>query len=166
MHGWLWRYGLPTVTFLAFGLQFFWHNSTLLEMASGEPSLDLRWQGYGQTDVAQYLGNLTDEGRAFYLGPVRLLDSILPVLWMATLLLPLRMAGRLLGWLSVPALAYMVADLAENFSVARLLNGHIEDHMPSEVWTQLASTLTTAKFGCFTAACLIAIGAVIARRNT
>jgi len=88
----------------------------------GDGLLDGRLIGYDVEAVTKYLGLLSKENLAFYIGPFRVLDSIVPPLlaltfsaliwtlgtpvWRATIILPL---------------VYVLADLRENAIVGKIL---------------------------------------------
>lgn len=118
--------------------------------AQGTP-FDLRPFGYSIAEARAYVAQLSPAGLALYLGPVRLDDSIFPILLMVALMLPLR--GRGQAWF-LPALAYGLADLGENIAVARILRAGSE-MAASDVLT--ASTLTEVKFAGFGLALVLAL---------
>lgn len=118
--------------------------------AGGLLPFDLRPLGYDSDAVRAYLAALTPEGAALYLGPIRANDTLVPLLFTLTLLLPLRGWGWL--WF-LPALAYGFADLAENVAVASLITQGAG--VPDGV-IAAASALTMAKFAAVTLALLVA----------
>lgn len=107
---------------------------------AGLMPFDLRATGYSLAEAQAYLTAMTPAGRALYLGPIRLNDTVVPILLTLTLCLPLRRWHW--GW-SVPALAYGLLDLAENRAVARLIQTGPQVDGGS---VALASALTMAKF--------------------
>lgn len=126
--------------------------------AGGLRPFDLRPSGYDLDGARAFLAALTPEGRAIYLGPVRIADTVFPLLMTLTFVL----VSRGLGWIAVlPALAYGGLDLAENAQVAALLRSGVLD--PAAV--ALASLLTMTKFGAFALACLVALAALVRRRR-
>jgi hypothetical protein len=120
-----------------------------LRAAGGMP-FDLRMLGYGLNDALAYVAQLSPDGMAIYLGPYRIADTLFPLALMPTLLLPLRGRGQF--WF-LPALAYGMADLFENISVAKILRAGAE-MQASDV--MLASTLTQGKFLALSIAVLLA----------
>jgi hypothetical protein len=141
------NWGLPAVTALTYGLLVMWFGPQVQAAAGGLMPFDLRATGYGVAEARDFLAALTPEGRALYLGPVRINDTVFPILFTLTLCLPLR--GKAWVWF-LPALAYGVLDLAENMAVAALLRAGPE---VADSAVALASGLTMAKF----AACVVAV---------
>lgn len=141
---------LPLATALAYGWLVLWYGPQLQAAAGGRLPFDLRVLGYGTDEARAFLAALTPEGQALYLGPVRLNDTIFPLLFTLTLCLPL--TGW--GWLwFLPALAYGLLDLAENMAVAMLLR---TGPSVGEAMVVLASGLTLLKFLAVALAILVA----------
>lgn len=124
------------------------------ETSHGLP-FDLRPFGYSLTEARAYLAGFTPAGTALYLGPVRLNDTIFPILFTATLCLPL--LGRGQFWF-LPALAYGLSDLAENLATARLLR--VGPEVQAEA-VAFASGFTQVKFLTLTVAILLALFALL-----
>lgn len=121
--------------------------------AGGLRPFDLRPFGYDLAEAEAFVAALTPEGRAAYLGPVRMTDTVFPLLMTLTFVL----VSRRLGWAALlPALAYGALDLAENAEVAALLRASALD--PQAVAT--ASLLTMTKFAAFGIASLITLAAL------
>ena len=112
------NWGLPALTVLVGAVLSYWALPQVQAAAGGLEPFDLRWSGYDLTAARAFLTALSAAGRALYLGPVRLIDTAFPILLTLTLCLPLR--GRPPVWF-LPALACGLLDLAENMTVARLL---------------------------------------------
>ena len=112
---------------------------------------DLRAMGYSHSDAQAYLTAMTPAGQALYLGPIRLNDTVIVLLMTLTLCLPLR---RWPWGYCVPALAYGLLDLAENWAVARLIETGPQVDGGS---VALASALTTAKFAAVLVALVLAL---------
>ncbi len=145
----LWLVLLTTVA--AYAVLVGWFGPQVQAAAGGLTPFDLRATGYGIDAARAFLTALTPEGRAIYLGPGRVNDTIFPVLFTVTLILPVRRRAWL-WWL--PALAYGVFDLAENWAVARLLvTGPTVEAGP----VALASALTQAKFAAVLVAVVLAL---------
>ncbi len=145
------NWAVPIAAALAYGVLVGWFGPQVQMAAGGLTPFDLRATGYGLDDARAFLTALTPEGRDVYLGPVRINDTIFPILFTATLILPVRRWAR--GWW-VPALAYGVLDLAENWAVARMLvAGPGVEAGP----VALASALTMAKFAAVAAAVVIGL---------
>lgn len=136
---------------VSYGVLVLWFGPQVQAGAGGLLPFDLRLTGYGPEAARALLTALTPEATALYLGPVRITDTIFPVLFALTLCLPLR------GWHGLwflPALGYGLADLAENRAVAALLRtGPLVDD-GSIAW---ASALTMAKFALVALAILLAL---------
>ena len=122
---------------------------------AGMVPFDLRLLGYSAEEAHAYLSVMTPAGQALYLGPIRLNDTIFPVLLMLALCLPLR---RWHWAFSLPALAYGVLDLAENWAIARLIRTGAQVDADS---VALASALTMAKFAAVTVALGLAVAGLV-----
>jgi hypothetical protein len=116
---------------------------------------DLRAFGYSHAEAQAYLTAITPAGQALYLGPIRLNDTVFPILLTLTLCLPLR---RWPWGYSVPALGYGMADLAENWAVARLIQTGPQVDGGS---VALASALTMLKFGLLAVAVILALAGLV-----
>lgn len=134
----------------------------LTAQSQGAP-FDLRVLGYGLPEAQAYLATLTEAGRALYLGPIRVNDSIFPVLMTLLMLAPLRngQGARLVR--ALPALAYGLLDLCENGVVAGILRLTPETLGAGQV--ALASALTQGKFLAFALAAVVALRAVWVNRR-
>lgn len=154
MQKWVWL--LPAVTALAYAVLVFGFGPMV--DAGGQPPFDLRAAGYDLTQAQAFLAALTPQGRAAYLGPVRINDTVFPVLMGLTLALPLWRRG----WLWVlPAVLYTALDLAENAAIADLLRNGARE----EVQVFVASALTQAKFAVFGVAAVLALWALWRNRR-
>lgn len=151
------NWALPIVTALAYGVLGGWFGLQVRAAAGGLMPFDMRVAGYGLDEARAFLRALTPDGRAIYLGPVRLNDTLFPILFTLTLCLPLR------GWAGpwfLPALAYGLLDLAENMAVAQLLqNGPGVAAGPVAV----ASALTVTKFATLAIAVVLALWGIWAK---
>lgn len=153
MQRWV-MWGVPLATLLVYGLLVGVLAPRLAAESGGLTPFDLRLMGYPLAEAQAYLAALTPAGQALYLGPIRLVDTAVPMLLALTLCLPLRRWDW--PW-TLPALMYGLADLAENWAVARLIRtGPQVDE--GSVW--LASNITQAKFGFFAVAAGIAVVAL------
>lgn len=124
--------------------------------SAGLLPFDLRALGYSGDAARAYLTALTPAGAALYLGPIRLNDTIFPILFALTLCLPLR---RWHWGFTLPALAYGLADLGENWAVARLIRtGPAVD----DASVALAAHLTQAKFALAAVAMILALAGLLA----
>jgi len=159
---------LIAATALAFGGQVLIYGPQLRAAAGGLAPFDLRIGGYGAGAANDYLAALSGAGKTLYLGPVRLLDTLFPMLMAGVLLLPLgRRAWRGLAQglrvaLGLPALAYGLCDLGENAAISRLLRADLPVD-PEAV--RLASLLTQAKFLTFGLAVLVALALLGLKRR-
>lgn len=148
-------WGLPIVTALSYAVLVLILAPRLGAETGGLMPFDLRLMGYDHAAAEAYLTAMTPAGQALYLGWIRLNDTIFPILFALTLCLPLRRWDW--PW-TIPALLYGLADLAENWAVARLIRTgpQVDD---GSVW--LASNITQAKFGFVTVAIGIAIAGIV-----
>jgi negative regulator of sigma E activity len=127
-------------------LIYFWSAPRI--DAGGLAPFDLRTHGYTFDEARAFLTALTPEGRAVYLGPQRVADTIFPVGFAATMMLlvfwGLKRLSRPAAWagLALP-LAYFAADMAENAAVAGLLRTEPTALTPEQV--ARASTITIWK---------------------
>lgn len=150
---------LPLLTVLAFGLLAGWYGPQVQAAAGGLWPFDMRAAGYGLAEARAFLTALSPEGRALMLGPVRVTDTVFPILFTLTLCLPLR--GR--GWVwCLPALAYGLLDLAENMAVAVLVRAGPEVAAGP---VALASGLTIGKYVALVLALVLALAALWQRRR-
>lgn len=145
------NWALPLATLASYGLLIGYLAPQLSAQSGGGTPFDLRALGYTLTEAKAYLSTLTPAGTALYLGPIRLNDTVFPILFTATLCLPLRRLGQL--WF-LPALAYGLFDLAENVAVARLLHAGVDVEAGA---VALASGFTQAKFAAAAVAVLVAL---------
>ncbi len=132
--------------------------------AGGLAPFDLRLAGYDAEAAGDYLAGLSALGKAAYQGPVRLLDTLFPMLLSAVLLLPLGArawrgltAGTRLA-LGLPALGYGLLDLAENTAIARLLRAELPVDSGA---VRVASLLTQTKFALLALAVVLALGLLL-----
>lgn len=147
---------MPAVTALTYGVLVFGFGPMV--DAGGQPPFDLRAGGYDLAQAQAFVAALTPQGRAAYLGPVRITDTLFVLLMGATLARPLWRRGWV--WL-LPAALYTGLDLAENAAVAGLLRGGARDG--AQVF--VASTLTQAKFAVFAVAAVLALWALWRNRR-
>lgn len=134
--------------------------------ADGLAPFDTRTQGYDLKEARAFLTALTPDGRAAYLGPERLGDTLFPIGLTGTMMgltfWGLKRLWRPLAWaaLLVP-LAYFVADMAENAAVAGLLRTEPADLTAEAV--ARASAFTVWKFRLVDAALVVTALALAAR---
>lgn len=88
-------WALPLATVAAYAVLVGWFGPQVQAAAGGLTPFDLRVTGYGLNEAQAFLSALTPEGRAIYLGPIRVDDMIFPMLFTLTLCLPLRWRWRL-----------------------------------------------------------------------
>ncbi|MCB1428775.1 MAG: hypothetical protein KDJ66_06570 [Nitratireductor sp.] len=122
------RFFWPVVLLAAgtYGLLISWGAMTLHQAAGGLPSFDIRFSAYTADQARAYIEALGETGRAFYLGPVRILDTIFPLSFTLALVLGyFRWIGRersgIRAALVLVALVYLVCDMWENSGVAAML---------------------------------------------
>ncbi len=145
------NWALPLASAASYALLVLYLAPQLSAQSAGGLPFDLRALGYSLAEAQAYLAALTPEGTALYLGPIRLNDTVFPILFTATLCLPLRRREEL--WF-LPALAYGIFDLAENVAVARLLRAGPDVQAGA---VALASGFTQAKFAAAFLAILVAL---------
>ncbi|GAA6163382.1 hypothetical protein NBRC116590_10860 [Pelagimonas sp. KU-00592-HH] len=129
---------------------------------------DQRPLGYGFFDAKTYLMLLKEEGSAFYLGPMRLLDTAFPILlgfWMGMLWWGL--TTRIHPWsrvimLIAPA-AFTMMDLCENALIAEMVRLGPEGIDRDLV--VLASSYTVSKYVTLLVAILV-LGGMALQRST
>jgi hypothetical protein len=146
-------WALFAATTLVYVIMVFWSLPKISAMAGGQMPFDLRPMGYSLEEARNFLGALSDEGRAFYLGTQHSLDTLYPPLLAATLGLgswimspaSSRLVRMLLSGLAVPGMGF---DLAENHAVSGLLAMPVaaidaEAVMIASALTALKSLFTT-----------------------
>lgn len=155
-------WALPLTTAAVYGWLVFGPGAQLIALAGGLAPFDLRPGGYDLDAALRVLVALPPEGHALYLGPVRRLDTALPILMGLTFLWWMRPPTTPFGAVAAAAaLAYVALDLAENHAVARLVEGGAVGLSPERV--RAASQLTQAKFMAFALAAVLAARAVRVR---
>jgi hypothetical protein len=117
---------LVAVTAAIYAVMAAWSLPYIAREAGGLLPFDLRPLGYDTDEAKAFLGALSAEGRSFYLTVQRRLDLAFPALLAATLgwmAFRIRPPGwRTVRWaVAAFAIAGMVADYAENASVAAML---------------------------------------------
>ncbi len=148
------NWALPLACVASYAVLIFYLAPQLSAESGGAMPFDLRALGYSLEEARSYLSALTPAGIALYLGPIRLNDTVFPILFTATLCLPLWRRGQL--WF-LPALAYGLFDLAENIAVARILRAGPDVEAAA---VALASGFTQAKFAAAILAILLALFAL------
>ena len=133
------------VMLMVYGAMVFWTLPTISDGAGGLIAFDLRPTGYSVSEARAFLGNLSDEARAIYMGPQRWLDMVYPAL------LGIVLAGALRAFvghvvlcrvLLMVVLVSVLADYYENFLVAQML---VENQAASDALISSASRATIAK---------------------
>lgn len=125
-----------------------WSLPRISAAAGGLAPFDMRPSGYEPDEARTFLSALSEEGRGFYLSVQHRLDLVYPPVLALTLALglwimaPVRAVIPLLVLVAVPLLA-MIADLAENWLVAQMLNTPPESLNDNLV--AIASTATVLK---------------------
>jgi len=135
-------------TVAVYAVMVFWSLPKIVEAAGGHAPFDLRPAGYSLDEAKSFLAALSADGRAFYHGTQRVLDSVYPLLLASTLGLGL--------WLVVPSSSHlvreplvlipvlaMIADLTENQLVARMLDASVQTLDATTV--KMASVTTIVK---------------------
>lgn len=114
----------------------------LVPETGGLLPFDLRIGGYDAAQAQMFLDGISAAGRAAYLGPVRMLDTVFPVVFGAFLILLCRAVWPRVGWLGAVVLPvlYVVFDLWENARVGAMIAQN------DAALAAGASALTQAKF--------------------
>lgn len=128
--------------------------------AGGLAPFDTRTAGYSYADALAFLEALSPEGRAVYLGPERLADTVFPIGFLGVLALGSYLALRrwsagLGAVAALVALVYFIFDMLENAAVAGLLKTAPEEVTPEAV--ARASLFTVWKFHFVNAALVILV---------
>lgn len=129
---------LALLTGAVYGALIWTGVTAVMPEAGGLLPFDLRATGYTEAEAAAFLAALSADGRAAYLGPVAMLDTLFPPL------LGLLLASLIWRW-GRPLLApvpflYVAVDLWENAVVGRMLASN------DAALAGSASNLTQAKF--------------------
>lgn len=138
------------LTLSIYAAMLLWTLPTIQEAAGGLPPFDLRPTGYSYDDARLFLKNLTDGGRALYIGPQRILDLIYPAgialsVGIAIFILaPLNMLRR--TGFALVAIPGAVFDYLENGAVAKLLEAKAEDITHEMVQTASLFTILKSVF--------------------
>lgn len=119
---------------LLLGVGAFW----LVPASGGQLPPDAWITGYDAPQVAAWLAAMGDAGRAIYLGPVSVLDTLFPPLLGLLLASVIWRLGR--GWLAVVPFLYTATDLWEN----AVLRGMVRSNDAG--LAEHASSLTQGKY--------------------
>lgn len=149
---------------IAFAAMRFWTIPAIRDGAGGLDMFDLWMDGYSLDYAQRFLARISPEARALYLGPQRVLDTILPMalagfLAMAGYRLMLRWSWKLAVAMTVLPMIYFTFDMLENAQVATLLRrGAASDTM-----VEAASRFTVMKAQTLRAAVAVTTFAALAR---
>lgn len=117
--------------------------------AGGLEPFDTRTRGYSHADAVAFLSALTETGRAAYLGPQRIADTVFPIGFASALALGIFLGVRV--WtragaavLALVPLVYLAFDMLENAAVAAMLRAGATGVTPAQV--AQASALGQWKF--------------------
>ena len=129
------------------------------------PLFDARVLGYGFDAAQTFLGALSPKGLALYLGPMRALDTVFPILLALVLSLGiwLYLARRAAIIFGLVAFVAAWLDLQENSAVSDMLNIGA-DAITTDL-VERASTLTMAKWTSYLVALCALIFGIIQRRR-
>lgn len=173
--GWL-AAGLLAASGVLWAVMFFGTLAHLQRLAGGLAPFDIRPRGYGYEDARAFLAAIGPQGRAYYLDPELVLDSVYPplyalsraaVLWWLTMPGRLRDAGVPLAWrwalVAVPVVMAVLDGGIENVCIAEMLRGW---PALSPDLVRLASLATQAKLllGAFTEMAMAALAVAAALR--
>ncbi|WP_425038950.1 hypothetical protein [Primorskyibacter sp. S187A] len=159
---------LAILSALLFGA-LIWLSATYLT-PQGYDTFDGSPLGYDLTYAREYLSALqdTDGALALYTGPVRLLDTVFPVVFTGLLVMMLHHASR--TWSLVPQLflflipgTYLVMDLAENALVGQILSTNVQE-LRADLVNQ-ASGFTVSKYIALGASVLALVAVKIGARG-
>jgi CMP/dCMP kinase len=155
---------LAAVAVASFLAMRFWTTPAIRAGAGGLDMFDLWMDGYSAEYARMFLARLSPEARALYLGPQRVLDTIMPVALAG--LLAATGYRLVVGWswkLAVAAallpLVYFSFDMLENAQVAAMLRRG----MASDTMAEAASRFTVLKAKSLQAALAVVIFAGVAR---
>lgn len=155
---------LAALTALWFVAIALWSFLAISAEAWYQPILDARPFGYDLESARLFLQGLSPLGKARYLGPMRVLDSVFPLLLAVTLATGAVRYGR--GWLpwavTICAAVGAAFDYVENAAIAGLLRLGSEGVDAAAVLT--ASALTVTKFVFYLAA-FAGLGVAVMRRR-
>ncbi len=128
-----------------YGAMVLWTLPAISDGADGLMAFDLRPTGYSVAEARAFLDSLSDEARAIYQGPQRMLDMVYPAL------LGLVLGGALWSLVTHPMLRWVLvfvvggsvmADYYENHLVAQML---VENEAATDALIASASRATIAK---------------------
>jgi cytidylate kinase len=155
---------LAFITVAAFLAMRFWTIPAIRAGAGGLDMFDLWMDGYSAEYARIFLARLTPEARALYLGPQRVLDTILAVALAGTLAaagyrLVVGWSWKLAAAMALLPLGYFIFEMMENAQVAALLRRG----MVSDTMAEAASGFTIWKARSLQAALAAVIFAGMAR---
>lgn len=155
---------LGLTALVTFATMRVWTTPTIRAGAGGLDMFDLWMDGYSIDYARAFLTRLNPEARALYLGPQRVLDTILPAslagfLAMAGYGLLVRWNWKLAAAMAILPMVYFAFDMLENAQVAAVLR----QPMPSDTMIEAASRFTVLKAQTLRAAMTIALFAAVAR---
>jgi len=140
---------------VVYGAMLLWTLPAIQDAADGLAAFDMRPGGYTHAEALAFLSALSDEGRAMYLGPQRMLDTVYPALMSAVLVLATwRMTTERPWVLRLLVLVVPISagwqDYVENARVSVLLTQPVATVTEAQV--AAASTATVWKSGLTTLA--------------
>jgi hypothetical protein len=145
----LWLLWIGAAT--SYAVLILWAGAQLIDAAGGGYPFDLRPFGVTQSVAQEYLSGLGMAGRAIYARIVMPVDTIFPVLMTLALVLTTRRIVGRFGWAILPAILYLLAELAENQIIFGLMSAGPDAATASLV--QTLQWITRAKFAAFFVAC-------------
>lgn len=163
-----------TVTLAALAAMRLW-TMPLIRAGAGDLHMpDMLIEGYSADYLALYLDLLTAEARGLYLGPQRVLDTVMPMALTGTLavaawLLTVRWGRILAGALGLIPLFYFAFDMLENAQIAAILARGAATAEMAEAASRFTMSKAQALRFAFTAVLFLAsarvIEAVLERRS-
>lgn len=135
-----------TITIVTNVIMRVWTMPAIRAGSGGLDMFDLLIDGYSPGYVGLYLDLLSEEARALYLGPQRVLDTVMPAALTGTLAVSAYLLAK--RWSLVLALAlglvplfYFAFDMLENATVAIIL----EHRAATDELAEAASRFTVSK---------------------
>lgn len=157
---------LILATLVIYGTMIFWAGPRIASESNGGIPFDLHVFGYSKAKADAFLAALSEDGRAFYLGPAMWLDTFFPAMlalvlgWALWRLLARQALILRIGAACLVA-GYALFDYLENAAVARILLAQTADLPTGLVAT--ASRWTILKFFFVEAAVTVLVVLLVAR---
>ena len=148
----VWFWVLFLVTLGIYLTIVLWSLPMISKEAAGLMPFDLRPGGYSEDEAREFLGAISDDGRAFYLGVQHWIDTAYPGLMAITLAFAINWAGQ--SWHKLVRFGLIGAgfvgagfDYLENSRVANMLIQHVADVSAADIAAASQATLLKSGFG-------------------